>query len=83
MHNTDNLVDLLKIKTIRMMCDIDAGVYESVREWERLCAHDRATALSLMIDGEIVTKTDLPDGSASLEFLMPQHRAVVIFRSLG
>jgi hypothetical protein len=79
----DELIDRvdLKGKTIKLMTDIDAGIDEPVREWMRLCKDDRATALFLMIDGEIIKKTDRPDGSVDLDYLMPNHRALVIFRA--
>jgi hypothetical protein len=31
--------------------------------------------------GEIVCKTDRPDGSADLDYLVPDHRAIAIFRN--
>jgi hypothetical protein len=76
----------LKGKTIKLMTDIDAGIPDAVAEWKRLCsgtAEDRVTALFLLVDGEIIRKTDRADGSADLDYLMPRHRAVVIFLSTG
>lgn len=78
--NLNDLVEFAKAKTIQMMTDIGAGDRASVEEWTRLCTEDRYTALGLMIDGEIVTRTELPDGSEKLHFIMPDHLAVVIFR---
>ena len=68
-----------KRSVIRLMTDIDAREPNAVREFTRLCNEDRETALYLMIDGEIITKTNLPDGSASLDYIMPDHRALAIF----
>lgn len=90
----DKLVDLieradLKMKTIKLMTDIDANIPQAVSDWTELCARDRRTALGLMIDGEIIRKTErmlggkTDGGSADLDYLMPDHRAVVIFRSTG
>jgi hypothetical protein len=35
-----------------------------------------------MIDGEIIRKTDRPDGSADLDYRVPEHRAIVIWRAV-
>jgi hypothetical protein len=76
--DVNDLAEFAKVRTIKLMTDIDAGDRASVHEWMRLCTVDRDTAMR--IDGDITAKAD---GSASLLHLRPGHRALVIFDSTG
>ena len=78
--DVNDLADFAKMRTIKLMTDIDAGDRASVHEWMRLCTVDRDTAMRMMIDGDIAAKSD---GFASLVHLRPGHRALVIFDSTG
>jgi hypothetical protein len=78
--DVNDLADFAKMRTIKLMTDIDAGDRASVHEWMRLCTVDRDTAMRMMIDGDIAAKAD---DSASLVHLRPGHRALVIFDGMS
>jgi len=50
---------------------IEAGI--NVERWHDLCTHDRVVALKCLIMAGLVDKTDLPDGSANLDFVRPDR----------
>jgi len=54
-----------------MMDGIEAGI--NVERWHDLCTHDRVVALKCLIMAGLVDKTDLPDGSANLDFVLPRR----------
>ena len=64
----------------RILDPIAAGNRAALHAWEyEMCRHNRSLALKIMMRAGLVVKTDQADGSAILDYVKPDHPAVVVF----
>jgi hypothetical protein len=52
---------------------------EETARWRNLCKRDRLTATQFLLIAGLIEKTDLPDGSAFLDYMHPEHPALAIW----
>jgi hypothetical protein len=64
-------------KAAQELAKIDALDAYPYARWQNMCAMYRAEALQILIEAGLVTKTDLPDGSATLDFVGHDHPEIV------
>ena len=69
-------------RVVEMLHEIGDDPRETAR-WRDLCKRDRLVATQFLLIAGLIEKTDLPDGSASLDYMHPDHPALAIWLELS
>jgi hypothetical protein len=65
-------------RVVEMLHVIGDDPRETAR-WRDLCKRDRLMATQFLLIAGLIEKTDLPDGSAFLDYMHPEHPALAIW----